>query len=91
MYMISSTAEVMCGGSACSGLCGLSVSPDGCSSSWKAFSTERREKNVVMALKGVMTRSEIFLARVDSATNSGSVKASSLSSGSCTLSARLSK
>ena len=72
MYIMSSMAEVMCGGSAFSGRWGFSVRPDGDSSSWKAFSTERRKKKVVIALKGDTRRSLIFWARGDSRKKLGS-------------------
>lgn len=58
MYMTSSTAEVMNGGLASveTGERSESVRSEGGSSSWKAFSTERRMKNVVIAEKGARRR-----------------------------------
>src|SRR3954453_17965949 len=86
MYMMSSTAEVMCGGLELSGLCGLRERSGGCSSSWKAFSTERRKKKVVMVLKGVIIRSVIFLMRVELSRNFGIGEVSlKLSAPSCGL------
>lgn len=58
MYMTSSTAEVMNGGLASvdTGERSERVMSEGGSSSWKAFSTERRMKNVVIAEKGARRR-----------------------------------
>lgn len=58
MYMTSSTAEVMNGGleSVDTGERSERVMSEGGSSSWKAFSTERRMKNVVIAEKGARRR-----------------------------------
>src|ERR1700760_150268 len=64
IYITSSTAEVMNGAFADSGFLLFSVRSEGDSSSWKAFSTERRKKNVVMMLKGSMRNIEIFLWRL---------------------------
>lgn len=72
MYMTSSTAEVMCGGLEVSGLCRLRVRSDGCSSSWKAFSTDRRKKKVVIELKGEINRSATFVLRLEFTSSAGS-------------------
>lgn len=55
----------MYGGFEGSGLWRLRERSDGCSSSWNAFSTDRRKKNVVIALKGEINRSETFLLRLE--------------------------
>ncbi len=72
IYMTSSTAEVMCGGLEVSRLCRLRVRSGGCSSSWKAFSTDRRKKKVVIALKGEINRSATFLLRLEFTSRAGS-------------------
>ena len=72
IYMTSSTAEVMCVGLEVSGLCRLRVRSGGCSSSWKAFSTDRRKKKVVIALKGEINRSATFLLRLEFTSRAGS-------------------
>lgn len=50
IYITSSTADVMNGGLPSMALLKLNDSPDGDSSSWKAFSTDRLKKNVDMTL-----------------------------------------
>jgi len=58
MYITSSTAEVIYGGlEEDAGEVSDKERSDGDSSSWKAFSTERRQKKVVMVLKGTISRS----------------------------------
>ena len=58
MYITSSTAEVMYGGlEEDAWEVSNNERSEGDSSSWKAFSTERRQKKVVMVLKGTISRS----------------------------------
>lgn len=76
MYITSSTAEVMCGGFEVSDLCRLRVRSGGCSSNWKAFSTERRKKKVVIVLKGEINRSATFLLRLEFSSRDGSERRS---------------
>lgn len=71
MYITSSTAEVMCGGLEVSGLCRLRFRSGGCSSSWKAFSTDRRKKKVVIELKGEINRSATFLLKLEFTSRDG--------------------
>src|ERR1700710_538717 len=83
MYITSSTAEIMNGPFPSNGFEGLRVRPDGDSSSWNAFSTERRKKKVVIMLKGVISRPDIFLDKADLTSNSGITSGSSgLAAGS---------
>ena len=62
MYMTSSTEEVMYGGWWVGGV--WREREVGGSSSWKAFSRERRRKKVVKVVKGVMSWVWIFGRRV---------------------------
>jgi hypothetical protein len=75
MYITSSTADVMYGGLEDDG---GEVSDrersDGDSSSWKAFSTERRQKKVVMVLKGLTSRSWTFWNNAELVMTGGSVR-----------------
>jgi hypothetical protein len=75
--MTSSTAEMIYGGVPSKGFEGLSESPLGDSSSWKAFSTDLRKKNVDIMLKGVIRRADIFRLSADLVKNSGIVRAAS--------------
>lgn len=65
IYMTSSTAETMKGGlrPAGRGLDGERWRLGGNSSSWKAFSTERRRKKVESVVKGRIRRSWILVER----------------------------
>lgn len=75
MYITSSTAEVMKGALEVveTGELRESVRSEGASSSWKAFSTERRQKNVVIAEKGSSRRDSTFWARREFWRRGGSV------------------
>lgn len=77
MYITSSTAEMIYGGVPSNGFEGFSESPLGDSSSWKAFSTERRKKKVDMMLKGVIRRADIFRLSADLVKNSGIARGAS--------------
>jgi hypothetical protein len=68
---------MMYGGVPSKGLEGLRESPLGDSSSWKAFSTDLRKKNVDMTLKGVIKRADIFRLSADLVRNSGIVRGES--------------
>lgn len=82
MYMMSSMAEVMCGGLELRGLCGLRDRSGGCSSSWKAFSTDLRKKKVVMRLNGEMILSWILRERFEEMRKDGvGVSSEELSGG----------
>src|SRR5690242_5171192 len=83
MYMTSSTADVTNGGLEPRGLLGLSVKSGGDSSSWKAFSTERRKKKVVMALNGSMRWLPTLRCRLLLARNCGMTRPWSMRSSGC--------
>ena len=84
MYMTTSTAEMMNGGLLSIGLLMFKDNPVGNSSSWNAFSTDRRKKNVAKVLYGSMSFPETFRLRLDLTRTSGRVSgASSDELGSC--------
>lgn len=76
MYITSSTAEVMNGlfEAVETGEVRDKVRSEGASSSWKAFSTERRQKKVVIAAKDRRRRSWTFWERVEERRTEGIVK-----------------
>lgn len=84
MYMTSSTAEMINGGLLSMGLLILKDSPVGHSSSWNAFSTDRRKKKVVRTLYGKTSLPETFRLRFDLVSTSGMVNGTSSGTpGSC--------
>lgn len=84
MYITSSTAEVMKGGfeRVETGRVRDRVKSEGASSSWKAFSTERRMKKVVIAEKGRKSRSWTLVDREEARRTGGMVRGVVSSAGS---------